>query len=382
MIDALDGDANRLGAGEDGDLLRWFLAGNLTQLGHEIRARNGSQTRAKGICTFTDEPLLAEGTIAAIFDWCDRGGDRLLILKSNRVSRIHRAVLVDLFIVPIVEKGKVTSLSIHAGLWTRCGARRTLRAGADPARHSSSSLMARFGYNPSGHAAKALAHVLTHLPHDILLALPDASRERLALTAMSLADRPRPKIELVADSLGRHLFAFAWLLRDDVSTARREAIEEMLIDAANAPLLGWSMALEDSGLALIRFTIDLRGDGYMPDGAALDMQLGTMLRGWLPAVEAALTDLGEGARAAVLAERFANGFPMVYRNGAGPDEAALDISGIASGSPGRGRAACASTAIPRMARRGCASRSPAARPWSSPRRCRRSRISASARSRN
>jgi glutamate dehydrogenase len=327
MIDALDGDANRLGAGEDGDLLRWFLAGNLTQLGHEIRARNGAQTRAKGICTFADEPLLAEGTIASIFDWYDKGGDGLLILKSNRVSRIHRAVLVDLFIVPIIEKGKVASLSIHAGLWTSAA----LSAPCEQVpilRDTLSTLMARFGYNPSGHAAKALAHVLTHLPHDILLALPDDARERLALTAMSLADRPRPKIELVADSLGRHLFAFAWLLRDDVSTARREAIEDMLITAANAPLLGWSMALEDSGLALIRFTIDLRGDGQMPDGAALDTQLGTMLRGWLPAVEAALTDLGEGARAAVLAERFADGFPMVYRNGAGPDEAALDIQAL------------------------------------------------------
>jgi glutamate dehydrogenase len=327
MIDALDADANRLGAGEDGDLLRWFLGGNLTQLGHEIRARKGTQTSAKGISAFAAEPLLAESTITAIFDWYDNGGNGLLILKSNRVSRIHRAVLVDLFIVPIIEKGKVTSISIHAGLWTSAA----LSAPCEHVpilRDTLSSLMARFGYNPSGHAAKALAHVLTHLPHDILLALPNGARERLALIAMSLADRPRPKIELVADSLGRHLFAFAWLLRDDVSTARREAIEDMLIGAANAPLLGWSMALEDSGLALIRFTIDLRGDGHMPDGAALDMQLGTMLRGWLPAVESALTDLGEGARAAVLAERFADGFPMAYRNGAGPDEAALDICAL------------------------------------------------------
>ncbi|HEY1125698.1 MAG TPA: NAD-glutamate dehydrogenase domain-containing protein, partial [Sphingobium sp.] len=327
MIDALEADANRLGPGEGGDLLRWFLKGNLTQLGHEMRMADGRQSRAKGIATFAEEALLADATIAAIFDWYEKGHDGLLVLKSNRVSRVHRTVLIDLFVVPVRESGKLTALSIHAGLWTSAA----LSAPCEIVpilRDTLSGLMARFAYNPSGHAAKALAHVLTHLPHDIMLALPAEARERLALTAMSLADRPRSKIELVADTLGRHLFAFVWLPRDDVSTARREAIEHMLTKAAAAPLLGWSMALEDSGLALIRFTLDLRGDGHMPDGAALDAQLGTMLRGWMPAVEAALVGLGEGTRAAVLAERFAEGFPMAYRTGAGPDEAALDICAL------------------------------------------------------
>jgi len=326
MMDSLNEDAHRLGAGEDGDLLRWFHKGFLTQLGHEYRARGGRQSRAKGICTFAEEPMLAPHTIEAVFDWFDKNHRELLVLKSNRLSRVHRHVLVDLFIVPIREGDQVKSLSIHAGLWTSAA----LGAACEQVpilRDTAAGLMARGGYNPSGHAAKALAHVLTTLPHDIMLALPSAARERLALTGVSLADRPRPRIELVADALGRHLFAFVWLMRDDVSTARREAIEAMLEKAANAPLLGWSMALEDSGLALIRFTFDLRGEGHMPDGAALDAQLLTMLRGWAPAVEAALAEL-EGPRAPVLADRFAEGFPMAYRTGAGPAEAALDIRAL------------------------------------------------------
>ncbi len=331
MIDALNASANRLGPSEGGDLLRWFLKGNMTLLGHEQRARDGGQSRARGISAFADEPLLGEATIAAIFDWYEKGGhgagDGLLILKSNRVSRVHRRVLVDLLIVPLREEGKLVALSIHAGLWTSAA----LSAPSDQVpilRDTLSGLMARFGYDPAGHAAKALTHVLTTLPHDLMLALSAEARERLALAAMSLADRPRPKLELVADTLGRHLFAFAWLMRDDVSTGRREAIANMLTKAANAPLLGWSIALEESGLALIRYTLDLRGEGRMPDAAALDAELSLMLRGWLPAVEAALADLGEGQRAAVLAERFAEGFPMAYRLGAGPQEAALDISAL------------------------------------------------------
>ena len=333
MIDAMNADANRLGAGEGGDLFRWFQKGNLTQLGHELRARDGSASRAKGICTFTDEPLLADSRIAEIFAWFDAGNAAPLILKSNRFSRVHRHVLIDLFIVPVHDGEAITALSIHAGLWTSAA----LAAKPEEIpilRDTLSGLMARFGYNPTGHAGKTMAHALTQLPHDLMLAFQPADRERITLATMSLTDRPRPKLELVSDALGRHLFAFVWMMRDDLSTSRRESIAAMLVGASNATMLGWSIALEDSGLALVRFTFDLR-NGAMPDADAIDQQLEQMLRGWVPAVEHHLSQLGEGNRAAVLAQRYAPGLPMSYRESAGADEAARDILEIHRlGGPG------------------------------------------------
>ncbi len=324
MTDALLTDTNRLGAGEGGDLLRWFLKGNLTQLGYELRHRDGTQSRAKGIASFADEPLLSETAIAAAFAWFEAGNAAPLVLKSNRISRIHRHVLIDLFIVPVKDGDQISALSIHAGLWTSAA----LAAAPDEVpvlRDTLATLMARHHFDPVGHAGKALTHALTALPHDLLLGLDAEQRERLVLAAMSLADRPRPRIELVTGALTRHLFAFVWLMRDDTSTTRREAIGELIGEAAKAPMLGWSIALEESGLALLRFTYDLRGEGQLPDAARLDAQLQLMLRGWSPAVEGALAELGEGNRAAVLAQRFAAGFPMAYREGAGPVEAAQDI---------------------------------------------------------
>lgn len=324
MIDAMNADANRLGSGEGGDLFRWLLKGHLTQLGHELRARDGSSSRRKGICRVSEGPVLSDQAAAAAIKWFEAGHAAPLILKSNMMSRVHRNVLVDLFIVPIREDGEISALSIHAGLWT--SAALTARPEDVPIlRDSLSSIMARFGYNPSGHAAKSLVHALTALPHDLLLALSAHDREQIALTAMSLADRPRPKLELVADVLGRHLFAFVWLMRDDLSTGRRERISALIGEAASGTLLGWSIALEDSGLALVRLTYDLREGGVLPDTVALDRQVSQLLRGWTPAVEQALIDLGETSRAAVLSERYAPTFPLSYREGAGPDEAARDI---------------------------------------------------------
>ena len=46
-------------------------------------------------------------------------------------------------------------------------------------------------------------------------------------------------------------------------------------------------ALEDGVVALLRYTLDLRQGGTMPDAAKLDAQLERMMRGWVPAVEAA-----------------------------------------------------------------------------------------------
>ena len=68
-----------------------------------------------------------------------------------------------------------------------------------------------------------MVHALITLPHDLMLAFSAADRERITLTAMSLTDRPRPKLELASDALGRHLFAFVWMLRDDLSTNRHHA---------------------------------------------------------------------------------------------------------------------------------------------------------------
>src|SRR5690606_19236981 len=102
--------------------------------------------------------------------------------------------------------------------------------------------------------------------------------EQLVLTSMSVADRPRSKLVLVKSPLGRHLFAFVWLPRDEIATSRRQAVGAMLEEAANATLINWSIALEDGVVALLRFTLDLRHGGVMPDAEKLDDQLERMMR--------------------------------------------------------------------------------------------------------
>ncbi|HBM04438.1 MAG TPA: glutamate dehydrogenase, partial [Erythrobacter sp.] len=187
-------------------------------------------------------------------------------------------------------------------------------------------LRGRHGFDDGGHAGKALVHALTTLPHDLLIGFSESDVERVAITMMSLVDRPRPRLALVEAPLARHLFAFVWLPRDMVATQVRLEIQALLEEAASARLLDWSLEVEGGNLATLRFVFDIRDGDQAPDEAALEEQMQTLLRGWSEAVEAELSALEDSSRAAALAMRFAEHFPTGFRGRFGPREAALDIA--------------------------------------------------------
>ena len=326
MRAALAGDADRLPSDDEGGaLLRWFGENHLTLLGHERWTAARGTDGALGIARNEQRvPILAARSRTLALQWFAEGGAVPLLLKSNLVSSVHRAVPLDLVVLPDGEDG----LSIYAGLWTS-GALSTAPRAVPVLRQRLTALEGKFGFDPAGHTGKALAHALAALPHDLVVAFAPDDLERLALTAMSLADRPRPALVLVRSALGRHLFAFAWLPRDEVTTGRRVAIGAMLAEAARANVISWSIALEDGTVALIRYTLDLRDGGGMPDVAALDAELERMVRGWTPQVEAALAEAVAAPRAARLAMRYADLFPAGYQSSATPGEAAADILRVA-----------------------------------------------------
>ncbi len=329
---ALQEDIDRVSDEEGSALLRWFLDRNLTLLGHHIVNRDNTNAACFGISAQSASAILPADVAQDAFRWFDTGGRTPLILKSSAVSRVHRRVLIDLVITPIHGPKGLDALSVHAALWT--SAALSTPPGRIPVLRSRlSGLMEKFRFDPQGHAGKALAHALTALPHDVLIALDSETLERLALTAMSITDRPRPKLITATSALGRHIFAFVWLPRDDVSTGRRVAIEAMLQTATGAPVIGWTIALEDGGAALLRYTLDLSTGGTAPDNDALDAQLEIMVRGWQPEVEAQLDALGEGNRSAILASRFAPLFTAAYQASYTPAEAALDIRALKSLAP-------------------------------------------------
>ena len=192
---ALGDAAKSLPDGEGAALLRWFLERHFTLLGHHIERRNGVYEAGLGILRGEGHPLWSPAARDAAFRWFEQGGEAPLVVKADRIGTVHRRAPLDLLIVPVRDKGMVTGLAITAGLWTSTA----LRAPSDKVpvlRTRLAQIEAKYGFDPSSHAGKALHHALSDLPHDLLITFAPAVLEEVALTAMSLADRPRPKLVL------------------------------------------------------------------------------------------------------------------------------------------------------------------------------------------
>ena len=310
---------------EGAELLRWLNDGMLTQLGYVMRWRDGRQTGALGICRNSTKTPLAAASCQRAIAWFENAERPIpLVIKSNKMSLVHRRTPLDLFIVPVMEEGRVAGLSIHAGVWTSAA----MSASPEQVprmRRQLSAIMGKLAFDPQGHDGKILTHVLTKLPHDLLIAFDDAELERIATTMMRLVDRPRPHLLLVRSPLERHLFAFVWLPRDALSTTLRLEVRDMLIEASQAPVLDWSLEMDDK-LALIRFVLDIRDGSDTAAEEELNAHLNAIVRGWPQAVEAELARREEETkRAAAVAARYAEAFPLAYRSADGPAEAATDI---------------------------------------------------------
>ena len=321
---AMRDDADGLPDGEGSALLRWLLDRNFTMLGHQIDKR-GSKAQARlGILRSGVPALWSDDIRDAAIRWFENGGMAPLLVKADVRSTVHRHAPLDMIVLPVREGKDVTGLSIHVGLWTS-SALRARSTEVPVLRQRLAAMEKKLGVDPNGHAGKSLHHVLGELPHDLIMTLEPDALERVSLTAMSLVDRPRPRLELVATNLRQHLVAFVWLPRELLTTARRIAIGDMLAQAAGAPVSNWALQLGEGGVALLRYMIDLPAGGSIPDAAPLDHRLTDMLRGWEPAVEVQLAELVSPRRAARLAIDYAAAFPTGYRTHSLPVDAATDI---------------------------------------------------------
>ncbi len=325
MVREMEADAVELESkdSESADLLRWLAANNFTLLGHAEVASSGKISKPLGIMR-NDVALWNEDAARAAIAHLDAKSRNVLFLKADRVSPVHRRVPLD---VAMVRRSD-GRLSLHTGLWTSA-ALRTPAEEVPVLRSRLAKLDKELGFAPSSHGAKALAHAISTLPHDLLISFSEEEVRSAALTAMSLADRPRPTLLLLPGPLRRHIYAFVWLPRDELTTPRRKAIAAMLETALSSQINSWSVELGEGELALVRFTLPFDSSSKLPDRAALDAALVDMVRGWAPATEGELAQLAGATRATRLALTYLNALPEGYRSRTTPREGAEDILRLA-----------------------------------------------------
>jgi len=323
LQDRMRADASEVKDAEGKALLEWFADGAMTLLGYHVEKPYEQPSGSLGIFSIPGAPTDQGGCLGAM-RYFEEGGEVPLMAKAERKSTVHRRVPLDLAVVPIREKGKVTGIGVHAGLWTS-EALRVPPEEVPVLRERLKQLDKDFGFDPKGHSGKALRHAVASLPRDLLLTIPYDCLSDLVMMAMSLADRPRPALLQVRSLLKGQLFTFVWLPREQLSTTRRLAIGELLVKEVGHDITSWSVELGDADLALIRYTQYIDETAPLPNGKALDAAVVAMVRGWAPAVETALIEAAGASRATRLALTYINTFPEDYRARTPAEEGAADI---------------------------------------------------------
>ncbi|HVM23252.1 MAG TPA: NAD-glutamate dehydrogenase domain-containing protein [Sphingomicrobium sp.] len=316
-------DAAAISDPEGSALLNWFADGAMTLLGYQVERPYAVPSEALGIFSIPGAPTDEGGCVGAM-RYFEQGGDIPLMAKAERKSTVHRRVPLDLVVVPIKEGDKVAGIGVHAGLWTS-EALRVPPEEVPVLRSRLKQLDRDFGFDPKGHSGKALRHAVASLPRDLVIAIDYQALRSLVMTAMSLADRPRPALLQVRSILKGQLFTFVWLPREELTTARRTAIAMLLENEVGREITSWSVELGDGDLALIRYTQYIDEEAPPPDAEALDAAVVEMVRGWAPAVESELINAVGIPRATRLALTFIGAFPDGYRARTAPEEGAADI---------------------------------------------------------
>ncbi|GAA4725366.1 NAD-glutamate dehydrogenase [Sphingomonas lutea] len=323
LQDKMRADAAAIDDPEGSALLNWFADGAMTLLGYHVEKPGVVPTEGLGIFSVPGAPTDEGGALGAM-RYFENGGQVPLMAKAERKSSVHRRVPLDLVVVPLKEGGKIVGIGVHAGLWTSQAL--TVPAEEVPVlRARLEQLDKDFGFDPKGHSGKALRHAVASLPRDLLITVDHESTRQLVLTAMSLADRPRPTLVQVRSILKGQLFTFVWLPREDLTTSRRTAIALLLGSEVGRDITSWSVELGDGDLALIRYTQYIDAAAPPPDTEALDSAVVEMVRGWAPAVEGELIEAAGPARATRLALTYLGAFPDGYRARTAPEEGAADI---------------------------------------------------------
>ena len=317
-------DADQLADSERTALLHWFANGALTLLGYQVHRPGQPPSDSLGLLSTSGQPIWGEHGTPLLIRYFEQGGDVPLVAKADHLSTVHRRVPLDIIILPLSKDERITGVGVHAGVWSSKAL--TAPAGEVPVlRRRLGRFEQEFGFDPRGHTGKALRDTIESLPRDLLVSLGVDEVKQLTLTAMSLADRPRPTLVLLRSIVKSRLFAFVWLPREELSTRRRLAIGEKLATAAEGRISSWSVEPGPGNFSLIRYTLNLSPGTPSPDVEALDDWLHELVRGWKPGVEDALRALVGAGRATRLALNHVDDFPESYRSRTDPAEAAQDV---------------------------------------------------------
>ncbi|RME61772.1 MAG: NAD-glutamate dehydrogenase, partial [Alphaproteobacteria bacterium] len=260
-----------------------------------------------------------------------KSDDPILITKANAKATVHRRVHLDYVGVKAFDdEGRVTGEHRFVGLFTSSSYSRRARS-IPLLRRKADEVIARAGFDPRGHAGKALDNILESFPRDELFQIDIDTLFETALGILYLQERPRSKVFVRRDAFERFVSVLAYVPRENYHGEIRAKIGDVLAQAFKGELSTYYVELSQELLARIHYIIRTR-PGMVPDvdPDKLDERVADVVKGWRERLRDALIAAHGEEQGRLLYYSFEDAFPVAYRENFGAEDAVMDLAKLDS----------------------------------------------------
>ena len=252
----------------------------------------------------------------------------ILLLKSDRLSRVHRAGAMDVIAVKIYDaKGKVAGERRFAGLFTSSAYHASPRE-IPLLRRKVEAVIDRAGYDPASHDGKALLNIIETHPRDELFQADEETLFATSTGVLQLQERQHVALFTRTDAAGRFVSCLVYAPRENYDSDLRKRFAEILERAYNGKVAAFSVSVGDeSVLARVLFTVRLAEPmARLPEPDAIEAELAEAARTWSEKLKEVLVERHGEADGLALLRRVGNAFPIAYREVFDGPEAARDLA--------------------------------------------------------
>ncbi|MBL8438600.1 MAG: NAD-glutamate dehydrogenase [Zoogloeaceae bacterium] len=240
---------------------------------------------------------------------------RLLVLtKSNTRATVHRPGYLDYIGVKRFDAaGQVIGERRFLGMYTSTAYHANPEA-IPLLRRKAAHIMARAGFLPRSHAAKALTTILQQYPRDELFQIGDDELYDHAMGILRLGERQRTRLFVRQDPYGRYFSCLIFTPRENYDTVLRQRFQAILMQVFEGHSSDFEVQLSESVLARILIVIRT-APGASPAFEVRDLEarLVRAARRWEDDLHAALLEHCGEERASGLFSRYRAAFPAGYR---------------------------------------------------------------------
>jgi len=303
------------------DFLSWLLNNKFTFLGmcqYNLGKKAGrkqmlaDEKSALGVLRLQKRQVVHNASKRDLSKY--KTGYAIVVEKSDIVSRVHRSVVMDYVgLYDFDQAGNVIGELRIVGLFAST-AYTEAASGIPLLRRRIDAVMALSGLTSSGHSGKGLLNILETMSRDDLFQIESEQLAPLAMGMWRLHERPRTRVFVRLDRFERYVIAFVFFPRDRFSSDMREKAGAILEKHYNGKTLEFMPNFSEGTLVRVRFIVSLGVPAKnMPDVGLVEKEIVEATRSWGDELSDALIASRDGSTGRTLSKRYANAFPLAYR---------------------------------------------------------------------